>query len=88
MTKPSTIPPLRVSESVRAAAEASLMEGETLSVFVLEAIQLNIQCRAMQQEFVARGLAVSSIPKPSNWRRSIRRCGGCDRMSWQAHLVS
>ncbi|MDP2242013.1 MAG: YlcI/YnfO family protein [Burkholderiales bacterium] len=57
MTKTSTIPPLRVSESVRAAAEDALMEGETLSGFVLEAIQFNIQRRTMQQEFVARGLA-------------------------------
>jgi uncharacterized protein (DUF1778 family) len=56
-TKTSTIPPLRVNESVRAAAEAALMEGETLSGFVLEAIQFNIQRRSMQQEFVARGLA-------------------------------
>ena len=55
--KTSTIPPLRVSESVRSAAEAALMEGETLSGFVLEAIQFNIQRRAMQREFVARGLA-------------------------------
>lgn len=57
VTKTSTIPPLRVNEEVRAAAEAALMEGETLSGFVLEAIQLNIQRRTMQQEFVARGLA-------------------------------
>lgn len=57
VTKTSTIPPLRVNEEVRAAAEAALMEGETLSGFVLEAIQLNIQRRSMQQEFVARGLA-------------------------------
>ena len=57
VTKTSTIPPLRVSESVLTAAEAALMEGETLSGFVLEAIQFNIQRRAMQQEFVARGLA-------------------------------
>lgn len=57
VTKTSTIPPLRVNESVRVAAEAALMEGETLSGFVLEAIQFNIQRRSMQQEFVARGLA-------------------------------
>ncbi|MDP1708082.1 MAG: YlcI/YnfO family protein [Gammaproteobacteria bacterium] len=57
VTKTSTIPPLRVNEEVRAAAEAALMEGETLSGFVLEAIQFNIQRRTMQQEFVARGLA-------------------------------
>jgi len=56
-TKTSTIPPLRVNESVRAAAEAALREGETLSGFVLEAIQFNIQRRTMQQEFVVRGLA-------------------------------
>lgn len=57
VTKTSTIPPLRVNEEVRAAAEAALMEGETLSGFVLEAIQFNIQRRTMQQEFVTRGLA-------------------------------
>lgn len=55
-TKTSTIPPLRVNESVR-AAEAALLESETLSGFVLEAIQFNIQRRTMQQEFVSRGLA-------------------------------
>lgn len=56
-TKASTIPPLRVNEEVRAAAEAALQEGETLSSFVLESIQYNIQRRAMQQEFIVRGLA-------------------------------
>jgi hypothetical protein len=55
--KTSTFPPLRVNEELRSAAEAALIEGETLSGFVLEAIQYNIQRRAMQQEFVARGLA-------------------------------
>ena len=54
--KTSTFPPLRVNEEMRSAAEAALVEGETLSGFVLEAIQYNIQRRAMQQEFVARGL--------------------------------
>ena len=66
VTKTSTIPPLRVNEEVRAAAEAALMEGETLSGFVLEAIQFNIQRRTMQQEFVARGLAA---------RDEVRRTG-------------
>jgi hypothetical protein len=56
VTKTSTIPPLRVSESVLTAVEAALMEGETFSGFVLEAIQFNIQRRTMQQEFFARGL--------------------------------
>ena len=57
VTKTSTIPSLRVNEEVRTAAEAALKEGETLSGFVLEAIQFNIQRRAMQKEFIARGLA-------------------------------
>lgn len=57
MTKTSTFPPLRVNEEIRAAAESSLLEGETLSSFVLESIQFNIQRRAMQHEFVERGLA-------------------------------
>jgi len=58
-TKPKThtIPPLRVNEELRTAAEAALAEGETLSSFVLESLQYNIQRRAMQQEFIARGLA-------------------------------
>ncbi len=54
--KTSTFPPLRVNEALRSAAEAALVEGETLSGFILEAIQYNIQRRAMQQEFIARGL--------------------------------
>ena len=57
MTKTSTIPPLRVNNEIRVAAEAALMKGETLSAFMLEAIQFNIQRRALQQEFVVRGLA-------------------------------
>jgi hypothetical protein len=57
MAKTSTFPPLRVTEEVRSAAEAALVEGETLSAFVLEASQFNIQRRAMQQEFITRGLA-------------------------------
>jgi len=57
ITKTSTFPPLRVKEEIREAAEAALVEGETLSGFLLESIQFNIQRRAMQHEFIARGLA-------------------------------
>ncbi len=42
VTKTSTAPAAGKNDDVRAAAEAALMEGETLSGFVLEAIQLNI----------------------------------------------
>jgi hypothetical protein len=70
-TKTSTIPPLRVNEKVRAAAEAALMEGETLSSFVLEAIQFNILRRSMQQEFVARGLAARDEARQAGQYLSI-----------------
>ncbi|MHB1233639.1 MAG: YlcI/YnfO family protein [Burkholderiales bacterium] len=55
---------MRVSESVRTAAEAALMEGETLSGFVLEAIQFNIQRRAMQQKNVCSIFSRSGMRKP------------------------
>jgi len=57
---------LRVNESVRAAAEAALMEGETLSEFVLGAIQFNIQRRTKQQEFIVRGLAARDEARQSD----------------------
>ena len=52
-----TIPSLRVNKELHDAVEAALTEGETISSFLLESIQFNIQRRAMQLEFVARGLA-------------------------------
>lgn len=54
--KTATLPPLRVNTELRAAAESVLQEGETLSNFVLEAVQLNIARREAQREFIARGL--------------------------------
>ena len=54
--KNTTLPPLRVDSELRAAAEAVLREGETLSGFVLEAVRLNIERREAQREFIARGL--------------------------------
>ncbi len=55
--KTTTIPPLRVSPELRRQAEAVLGQGETLSGFVLEALNRNIEYRRARQEFIARGLA-------------------------------
>lgn len=55
--KTTTIPPLRVSPELRKQAEAVLEQGETLSGFVLEALNRNIEYRKARQEFIARGLA-------------------------------
>ena len=52
-----TLPPLRVTEELRASAEAVLCEGETLSSFVLDAVTRSIEQRRSQQDFIARGLA-------------------------------
>ena len=55
--KTSALPPLRVDPSLRRAAESVLRNGETLSAFVLDSVQANIQHRRAQSEFLARGLA-------------------------------
>ncbi len=54
--KNATLPPLRVSSELRAAAEAVLRDGESLSGFVLDAVQLNIERREARRAFIERGL--------------------------------
>ena len=56
-SKPRTIPPLRVSEQLRADAESVLAPGETLSAFVMDAVSRTIDFRKSQQDFLARGMA-------------------------------
>ena len=55
--KTATLPPLRVTQSLRGDAESVLREGETLSAFLEEALRANIARRRLQAEFIARGLA-------------------------------
>jgi hypothetical protein len=55
--KSRTIPPLRVSEQLRADAEGVLGPGETLSAFVMDAVSRSIDFRKTQLDFLARGLA-------------------------------
>lgn len=61
--KTTTIPPLRVSPALRKQAEAVLEQGETLSGFVLEALNRNIEYRKVRQEFLARGLTSAAKAK-------------------------
>jgi hypothetical protein len=61
--KTTTIPPLRVSPELRAEAEAVLEPGETLSSFVLEAVNRSIEQRKARREFIARGLASGTQAK-------------------------
>jgi hypothetical protein len=55
--KSRTIPPLRVSEQLRADAESVLAPGETLSAFLLDAVSRSIDFRKSQMDFLARGMA-------------------------------
>src|SRR3989338_10024488 len=64
VTKPSTIPPLRVNEEVRAAAEAALMEGETLSGV----------CWRRSNSTSSAGRCSRSLSR-AGWRRGMRRAG-------------
>jgi hypothetical protein len=55
--KSRTIPPLRVSEQLRADAESVLAPGETLSAFLMDAVSRTIDFRKSQLDFLARGMA-------------------------------
>ncbi|MHB8744210.1 MAG: YlcI/YnfO family protein [Sulfuricaulis sp.] len=63
--KTTTIPPLRVSPALRKQAESVLEQGETLSGFMLEALNRNIEYRKARQKFLARGLASAALAKKS-----------------------
>jgi predicted transcriptional regulator len=62
-TKSRTIPPLRVSEQLRADAESVLAPGETLSAFVMDAVSRTIDFRNSQLDFLARGMASAERAK-------------------------
>lgn len=55
--KTATFPPLRVDPSLHQATESVLEEGETLSRFAEQAIQLQVERRQAEAAFVVRGLA-------------------------------
>jgi hypothetical protein len=57
LMKTTTIPSLRVSPELRAQAESVLEEGESLSGFVLDAVNRSIEYRKFRHDFIARGLA-------------------------------
>jgi len=55
--KTATIPSLRVNPELRQAAERVLLQGESLSSFMEQALRASVTRRQAQQEFIARGLA-------------------------------
>src|SRR5689334_2985587 len=55
--KTSTLPPLRVEPRLRNEAERLLRKGETLSSFIVDAVEERIRNRSEEEEFIRRGLA-------------------------------
>jgi hypothetical protein len=53
----STFPPIRVEPEIRAQTEAVLREGESLTQFIEDAVRKEVEWRAAQAAFVARGQA-------------------------------
>jgi hypothetical protein len=75
-----TLPPLRVSEEMRADAESVLAPGETLSAFVLDAVSRTIDLRRSQRDFIARGLASAERSKETgNYITAKRALAGLRR---------
>lgn len=58
--KSSLLPPVRVPDELRVAAESVLAEGETLSAFIQESVARAVGVRRVQAEFHARGEAAWS----------------------------
>jgi Arc/MetJ-type ribon-helix-helix transcriptional regulator len=56
LVKTATIPSVRVEPTLRAAIEAQLREGESMSEFVENAVRDAVQKRQDQDAFIARGL--------------------------------
>ena len=52
--KSSMLPPVRVPEALRSAAESVLAEGETLSAFIQLSVARAVEHRRVQAQFHAR----------------------------------
>ena len=57
--KTATLPAVRVTPELRALAESVLAEGESLSMFIEDSLQRQIDYRQSESEFIARGMAAS-----------------------------
>lgn len=63
--KTAAIPAVRVPPELRKAAEELLVDGETLSGFVEDAVRRNVEYRRAQAAFVTRGLASRDAARDS-----------------------
>lgn len=63
--KTAVFPAVRVTVDARRAVEEVLYEGESLSAFIEQSIELNVARRRAQDAFIARGLASRDDAKAS-----------------------
>lgn len=64
-TKTAVFPAVRVTADARRAVEEVLYEGESLSAFIEQSVELNVARRQAQNAFIARGLAARDDAKAS-----------------------
>jgi hypothetical protein len=57
--KTAVLPPLRVKPELRLKAESVLRPGESLSSFMIDAVNDHIEHRRAKMEFLQRGLAAA-----------------------------
>ena len=65
------LPPVRVPEELRDAAESVLTTGETLSSFIQQSVERAIEHRRVQAEFNARGEAALKHYKRTGISHSV-----------------
>jgi hypothetical protein len=65
--KTATLPPIRVAPEFRIEVEGVLQQGETLSLFVENAVRETVLKRKQQTEFLSRGIqAIESTKRAGN----------------------
>jgi hypothetical protein len=65
------LPPVRVPEDLRSAAESVLVEGETLSSFIQQSVERAVEYRRLQGAFLARGEAAHKHYKRTGISHSV-----------------
>jgi hypothetical protein len=68
--KPTPFLPLRIAPQLRKAAESVLQPGETLSLFIEQAMRYQVELCKAQADFLARGLAAEERAQASGRYRS------------------
>lgn len=65
------LPPVRVPDELRNAAESVLIQGETLSSFIQQSVERAVEYRRMQAAFHARGEAALKHYKRTGVSHSV-----------------